>query len=325
MLLTLACIATAAGAVVGAANKGGPPDTGSTGAAQVLADARKAGRPLLLFRSLARASKGQPAFVPLDRPSADPVLTPMNCDRVSFAGGTGLCLTRGGGFARGYEAKVFGERLTSSGDVDVQGIASRARVAPDGRHGSVTLFVSGHTYTEAGAFSTETTLIDLKRREKLANLEDFSVSRNARIVTAVDQNYWGTTFAADGDTFYATLATGGKTYLVRGSLRERTMRTLRTNVECPALSPDDTRVAFKKRVGGGDRPWQLHVLDLKTGRETALPGTAGVDDQAEWLDARTVIYGDRGKVLAVPADGSGPPRVLRDRADSPTVIRWNRG
>ena len=77
------------------------------------------------------------------------------------------------------------------------------------------------------------------------------------------------TFAADGDTFYATLATAGKTHLIKGSLRNRRARTLRSNVECPSLSPDGTRVAYKKRVGTGDNPWRLHVLDLATMRDTA--------------------------------------------------------
>ena len=43
-------------------------------------------------------------------------------------------------------------------------------------------------------------------------------------------------------------------------------RVLRENVECPSLSPDNTRIVFKKRMtdGPGGVTWRLHVLDLAT-------------------------------------------------------------
>lgn len=310
-------------AVLSAADEGSVPTTGSAGAAKVLPAAEAADRPVLVFRSLAGKSKGQPGITALATPTAtDPAFAPLNCDRVTFNGGRGICLARGGGFAEGYEARVFGPDLKVTGKVDVEGIASRARVSPDGNWGSVTLFVTGHSYAEVGAFSTETTLIDMRRGEKVANLEDFTVSRNGRVVDAIDRNYWGVTFGADNDTFYATLATGGQTYLVRGSVRERTAEAIHSNVECPSLSPDGTRIAYKKRVGGGTNPWQLTVLDLKTMRETPLPGTNGLDDQAEWLDDRRVLYGDGRSIRVVPSDGSAAPRVLRPGADSPAVVRW---
>ena len=162
----------------------------------------------------------------------------------------------------------------------------------DGRWGAVTMFVTGHAYADAGSFSTQTTLIDLRSGTAAGELESFTTSRRGRVVTAEDVNYWGVTFAADGDTFYATMATGGRTYLVRGSIHDRTLRTLHENVECPSLSPDGTRIAYKKRIdGGGDEPWRLTVLDLATMRETPLGETAGFDDQAEWLDDEHVLYG----------------------------------
>ncbi len=207
-------------------------------------------------------------------------------------------------------------------ELDLTGIPSRARVSSDGRLGSVTMFVTGHAYAVAGSFSTETKLIDLRRGVTIADLEDFTVSRGGRVVTADDVNFWGVTFAQDGDRFYATMATGGRTYLVRGSIRDRTMRTLKENVECPSLSPDGTRIAYKKRVGARDVPWRLTVLDLATLRETPLGEPQGIDDQAEWLDDRHVAYGLDGEVRVVAADGSGAPRRMRARADSPAVVRW---
>lgn len=135
------------------------------------------------------------------------------------------------------------------------------------------------------------------------------------------------TFAADDHTFYATLATKGGTYLVRGDLRTRTVTTIHTNVECPSLSPDGTRIAFKKRVKGlpKDAPWHLYVLDLQTMRETPLAEPRSVDDQAVWRGEGTIVYalpGDYGADLyAVPAAGRGKPRRISTAAVSPAFVK----
>jgi len=241
---------------------------------------------------------------------------------VYFAGGHGLCLARGTGFAAGYQAAVFGLDLKETGRVDVSGIPSRARVSDDGRYGAVTMFVTGHSYADAGAFSTETTLIDLARGEAVANLEEFTVTRDGQQVTAIDVNIWGVTFASDSDRFYATLATGGKTYLIEGSVSARTARVLHENVECPSISPDGTRLAYKRRGPSKARPWRLTVLDLDTMKETPLAETRSVDDQAEWLDDEHVLYAIGGDTYVVRADGSGKPRPFIADADSAVAVRW---
>jgi hypothetical protein len=186
----------------------------------------------------------------------------------------------------------------------------------------VTLFVTGDSYADAGSFSTRTTIIDIARGRKLADLEDFVVMRGQRRVTAIDANFWGVTFARDSDRFYATLATGRKTYLIEGSVRARTAHVIHDNVECPSLSPDGTRVAYKKRTGSAEAPWRLTVLDLATMRETPLTELRSVDDQAEWLDDEHVLYGIDGAVWAARADGRGHPSRFIARADSPAVARW---
>jgi Tol biopolymer transport system component len=201
-------------------------------------------------------------------------------------------------------------------------VPSRARVSPDGRYGAVTLFVSGHSYATAGSFSTQTTIIDLARGRKIADLEDFVVTRGGRRVTAIDRNVWGITFARDSDRFYATLATGGKTYLVEGSISARSAHVIHENVECPSLSPDGARVAYKKRGPSSKEPWRVTVLDLATMRETPLAEARSVDDQVEWLDNDRVLYGVDGGVWTARADGGGQSTLFIAGADSPAVVRW---
>jgi hypothetical protein len=317
-LVAAACVLTAAAAIAAAAMSAGSGEA-SGGARVALTAARDAGGPTVVFRSLAGGSRDRVGIAPLDGGAAQ--LSALRCERVYFAGGTGLCVARGSGFAAGYKAKIFGPDMRVRHELEVAGIPSRARVSREGRVGAVTMFVSGHAYA-GGAFSTQTTLIDLRSGTAIADLEDFTVSRRGGVVTSEDLNFWGVTFAPGGDSFYATMATGGKTYLVRGSIRERTMRTLHENVECPSLSPDGTRIAYKKRVGARDTPWRLTVLDLATMRETPLGEPQGFDDQAEWVDDEHVAYGIDREVRVVAADGGGIPRRLRAAADSPAVVRW---
>ncbi|MYT20410.1 hypothetical protein GTW69_08920, partial [Streptomyces sp. SID7760] len=171
-----------------------------------------------------------------------------------------------------------------------------------------TVFRSGDSYAASGRFSTTAGIYDLRNGAHYGSLEDFTVHADGLPAQSDDRNFWGITFAADDRTFYATLSVGGSTHLMRGDLSTRGLTALRTNVECPSMSPDETRIAYKKRVGA-DR--QLHVLHLQTGQDTALAAPAGIDDQAAWLDDTAVAYGrtEQGTsfVYAVPADGSGRP------------------
>jgi WD40 repeat protein len=321
-ILVVSC--AAAGTSVLAGMRGGASGADSSSSARaLLADARAAKRPVVLYRSLGGdAGEGKLTVAALGTSPGSPRTAPLACDRVYFEAGRGLCLARGGGFASGYKAMVIDDSLRVRHEVDVAGVPSRARVSPDGRYGSVTLFLSGHSYAAEGAFSTETTLIDLEHGEKIAELEEFTVTRDGRIVTAVDVNFWGVTFADDSDRFYATMATGGKTFLVKGSVKQRRARVVHENVECPSLSPDGTRIAYKRRTGTKSRLWWLTVLDLETMRETPLAETSSVDDQAEWLDDDHVLYGLNGQVSVVRADGTGAPRRFIAQADSPAVVRW---
>ena len=242
----------------------------------------------------------------------------LACQRLHFAGGKGLCLA----VARSgvdYQAHVFDRRFKTRRTFTITGLPSRARISPDGRYGAFTTFVTGHSYATPGSFSTSTNIVRMTDGEVIANLEDFEVSRAGRVIRSPDFNFWGVTFARDSNRFYATLATGGEHHLVEGDVRKRRARVLTVGVECPALSPDGTRVAYKR--GAGEGRWRLHVLDLRTMRDVALAEKRSIDDQAEWLDGDTVVYGDGRDVWSVPADGRGRPLRLLAGATSPTPMR----
>ena len=256
--------------------------------------------------------------------------TPLRCDRVDFAGERGVCLTTDRFYAT-HAIMVFDGAFEPLHRLPLHGVPSRVRLAPDGRLAAVTVFVSGHSYLDEG-FSTETSIVDTYSGERrIANLEELDVRRDGAPFRAIDFNFWGVTFAADGDRFYATLATGGTMYLVEGRVSTRRADVVLEGVECPSLSPDQTRIVFKKRVPLGlGFGWRLHVLDVWSQAVTPLAELRSVDDQAEWLDDATILYAvpDRSAptpmvtdVWQVPADGSGMPELLLRGASSPAVLR----
>jgi hypothetical protein len=263
---------------------------------------------------------GRVALAPLDQPTKR-VLTGAVCERVYYSAGRGLCLEPNQGASRDeFIAKVLDARFHVRHTLSLEGIPSRARVSPNGRFGATTGFVSGHSYAK-NDFSTITVLIDMSTGKQVANLEhDFSVTRNGKPFIRRDFNFWGVTFARDGRHFYATLASRDRTYLVRGDMPSRTAQVLHGNVECPSLSPDERRVAYKKKVGDETGVWRLHVLDLETMKDTALAETRPVDDQVEWLDDGRVLYGYGADTWSVPADGGGRPKVFLSKALSPAVV-----
>ena len=61
---------------------------------------------------------------------------------------------------------------------------------------------------------------------------------------------------------------------------------------------------------GQPEAWRYHVLDLASGRETALGETRAVDDQAEWSDDSHVLYRVGEDLWEVPADGGGRRAAL---------------
>jgi len=286
-------------------------------------------RPQLMFVSVANDDTFHKVEVAALQNLGDgSFVTNLSCLRVYFGGDIGICLTSTTeSSATKWWAELFDTQFHSLERFPLSGEPSRVRVSPDGRLAAATVFESGHSYAEHG-FSTRTTLYDLTARTSLGDLEQFVSKRDGRVIHAADFNFWGVTFVGDGNTFYATLDTAGVSYLVRGDVRARTLEVLRPNVECPSLSPDNTRIAFKKRVGARSLGWwQIAVLNLDTTTETILNNeTRSVDDQVEWLDDARVVYHltngtTAADLWALRADNSGPPERLLASAYSPAVIR----
>ncbi|OXM63616.1 PD40 domain-containing protein [Amycolatopsis vastitatis] len=268
----------------------------------------------LLFRSV---PTGRVGAVPLADPSAKPQLSALKCDRFAVAKQTAVCLAvQPGTLPAVTDVLVLDDHLGVRHTETLPGTPSRARVSPDGKRVSWTLFVTGDSYAQTG-FSTRAGLYEVDSGRLVKTIEELPVFVVGDRYFASDVNYWGITFAPDGNRFYATLGSKGKTYLVQADYARFRGKAVRENVECPSLSPDGKRVAFKKKVGAG--VWRLSVLDLASQRETELAETRSVDDQALWPDDHTVLYGLDNAVWAVPADGSGAPRKLAGDAASPAV------
>jgi hypothetical protein len=280
--------------------------------------------PRLLFRSTADADRGHVATVSAADPGGPRTVSPLSCTRVYAAGGTGLCLRPDGDLTT-YQLVQLDAQLVAKREIPLVGLPNRARVSASGRMLAWTVFVTGDSYN-GGLFSTRAGILDTATGDLAGTLEDYAVTLDGKPHQAADLNFWGVTFTRDDRHFYATMSTAGHRYLVAGDFAAHTVAALRENVECPSLSPDGTRVAFKSAVDGEPaKGWRLSVLDLATSKVTAAAETRSVDDQPAWLDDHTLGYGvPRGPghadVWSVPADGSGSPRLLIPEAESPAAL-----
>ena len=101
------------------------------------------------------------------------------------------------------------------------------------------------------------------------------------------------------------------------------------NAECPSHLAGRHAVAYKVDHTTADPHWTLAVLDLATGRQTLLAGeTHNVDDQVEWLDDDTILYGlprdgEPGvtDVWSLDTSSDATPELLIQQAWSPSVVR----
>jgi hypothetical protein len=322
LVVAVAAIVLAGGGKDTVATKGGG---GAPATARALLSA-----PHIIFRDTARGDGyGRVAIVPLSNTGARPTLTGMTCDRVYVAGGRGVCLFANRGVITTYKGVIFDAKtFRPQHTFSMPGNPSRARVSADGRFVAYTVFVVGDGYGSPG-FSTRTFIRDAASGRELAQLEHFTTYRDGHVIHAADFNFWGVTFARDDNTFYATLGTAGRTFLVKGDMAKRRMTVVTDSVECPSLSPDGKRIAFKEREGGGIGPvhWRPAVLDLATLQRHSLADDRNVDDQIEWYDNEHVSYGlpqsqasPVTDLWKVPADGTGHPERVISGAWSPAVV-----
>lgn len=286
------------------------------------------GEPYLAFRHTGLdAEYGVVALVPLTDPAGPRTFTGADCDRVDATRDHASCLVSERGVVTDFEARILGADWQVEGTAPLAGLPSRTRLSPDGSLVATTSFVAGHSYLSDG-FSTATVIREVGGRS-YGNLEKFALEVDGSAAAPRDRNVWGVTFV-DDTTFYATVATGGSTYLARGDLDARTLSTVATGVECPSLSPDGTRIAFKQAGRPGGRPgWTPALLDLATGERHVLGGERrNVDDQLEWLDDDTLLYGlprddEAGvtDVWSLDVAAGAEPVLLVEQAWSPAVVR----
>ncbi|WP_052336287.1 TolB family protein [Nocardioides alkalitolerans] len=290
--------------------------------------------PRLVFRHTGLDSGyGHLASVALDDPDGARTISDVACDRVDTRADLTSCLRVERGVVTRYALVELDADLAETATVPLPGIPSRTRLSPDGSLVATTTFVTGHSYLQTG-FSTATEIRSTTDPDgpggaaDVGNLERFRLVVDGQEVSPADRNVWGVTFV-DDRVFYATVATGGVTHLVEGDLATRTLTALRTNAECPSLSPDGTRLAYKVDDAADGTHWSFAVLDLATGEERVLRGeTRGVDDQAAWLDDDTLLYGvprtdEPGvtDVWALDTADDAAPRLLVEQAWSPSVVR----
>ncbi|GAB2655969.1 PD40 domain-containing protein [Kribbella swartbergensis] len=307
-----------AGAYVVSARGGGEVDNAmpvATGQALALDGST------LFFRNLAGGPEfGKLAAVQMGESGAARRVGELRCDRFAAARRTAICLRlKAGSLPPVSEMLVLDGELNVRHRVTVPGTPSRARVSPDGRIVSWTLFVSGDSYAAAG-FSTRTGLYEVDTGRLVKSIEELPVFVHGQRYFAADVNYWGVTFGADGNRFYVTMASKGKTYLIEADYRRYRGTAIAENVECPSLSPDGKRIAYKQKVAGGT--WRLAVLDLTTRRVTHPPDSRPLDDQPVWQSNTTLLYPLRNTSGTTDIWSSGlttPPTLLIPNATSPSV------
>ena len=278
--------------------------------------------PRVYFRSAAPDdSYGKVAAVSAGDPTGPRAVTDLTCDRIDTRDTGMVCLSQ-----TGLGSTFSQEVLDARGEVllrnDLPGLPSRTRFSPSGAFIASTGFVAGDSYLDVG-FSTRTYITNAATGERQF-LEDFTLTVDGEQVRPVDRNFWGVSFA-DDDTFYVTVSFGNEYWLARGSMQSRSIETVHDRAECPSLSPDGSRVVYKKRQGG-DNSWRLAVLELATNRERLLEETRSVDDQVAWLDHHTILYGlppasareGESDVWALNIDGGEPALFIR-QGSSPSV------
>ena len=282
----------------------------------------------IVFRNTAiGAGYGLESNVPLGDPGGTRAVGTVACDRVYSTASFSMCLRIDRGVLTTFSATLYDSKWQAQKTWALPGIPSRTRISPDSKLVAFTSFVTGEAYATIG-FST-VTQISTTDGTDYGNLEAFALMIEGQRNTTSDRNFWGVTFTTDDNVFYATAATGGHTWLVKGDLAARTLTAVKQTSECPSISPDGTRIAYKKNISAtGTAYWSIAVLDLATGVEQLLPEKRSVDDQVDWLNDSTLLYGmprsdapGDSDIWSIKSDGSSGGTRFIAHAWSPSVVR----
>ncbi|QAU34481.1 hypothetical protein [Janthinobacterium sp. 17J80-10] len=272
-------------------------------------------------------------FDPISKKILERRPTTLACERVHLARQSIFCLgtPQQGSVGAGLTYAVTDFRLETvfSGKMPMGMAVSRARVSPDATHAGSTVFIAGHAYG-AASFATQALVIDLRqRRLSMPPLENWNIFQNNVQISSKDMNLWGVSFdPRNPDLFYVTAAIKEKPYLARGSISARRIDLLRPDIECPSVSPDGSKLAFKKRQG--KTGWAPAVLDLASGRETVFQESRSIDDQIEWLDNHTLVYElNSPRMMGVKTDlrqidirqPQNSSQLWLENAASPAILR----
>ncbi|MBI3150858.1 MAG: hypothetical protein HYZ21_01885, partial [Chloroflexi bacterium] len=178
-------------------------------------------RPYMVFINQDRPYTGKVKLMGLDSAAPQAAQTALSCERVYYAAGNGICLAQDPSASSPLVlVTLFGSDFQPRHKFTIEGIASRARVSPDGRYAAFTIFITGHSYNDAD-MSTATILLDTATGASLGNLEEFETWKDGKRFQAPEFNFWGVTFGRDSNRFYATLRNGDTTYLVQGDVAAR--------------------------------------------------------------------------------------------------------
>ena len=111
-------------------------------------------------------------------------------------------------------------------------------------------FVTGHSYMSTG-FSTATEVHEFGGGEPVGQPREVRARRRRPRGQPRRPQRLGRDLRRRRDRSTRRSRTGDRTWLVEGDLAERTLTSVSPDAECPSLSPDGTRVAFKVDVDPG--------------------------------------------------------------------------
>ena len=233
LLAVLGMASTGAVALYAWATTPAPPPTGTTTLPAISPTPARVSPSILVRHTALDRSHG---FLAAEYPEGSSMsrhATDLQCEAAHFAGGRGVCLAANRRSVTTLTTVLFDASFKPTARIPLAGSPSRARVSPDGRYASTTVFLFGHSYGTA-EFSTETRIVDAATGATVIdNLEQLQVWRDGALMELADFNFWGVTFAANSNHFYATLGTHGRAYLVQGDIGSGRVTVVKEGIECP--------------------------------------------------------------------------------------------